>query len=229
MRSSPAPHPCANCAFFDSSVWQPVAGSNVSTLVSGFSRRDIDSGQALFHQGDDNQGIFCVSRGLIALRSYQEDGSSILLKLAYPGDLVGFRSFLADEPHRTEARAVLPSRICTVAHRAAGDVVRGDPAVLTRVAGRCVGEINNSRDRIVATATGDNKDRLIEILVKLMRTYGRQEGENLQMRLPLSRTDLADLLGITPETVSRVLKRLKDEGVIRVSGRDIRIPVAKVG
>lgn len=229
MRSSNTPaHPCGNCGHFSNSVWQPVSGEALSTLTSGFSRRDIAADQALFQQGDDSLGVFCVSRGLFAIRAHQEDGSSILLKLAYPGDIIGFRSFLSKEPHKTEARALLPSRVCTVAQRNADKITHGNTAVLARLTGRCIDEIDSGRDRIIGTATADNKKRLTEILFKLMKAHGRRDGTCLRMRLPLSRTDLADLLGITPETVSRVLKRLKDEGHFEVSGRDIRIPAAAI-
>ncbi len=224
--ASPTTHPCGLCAFCDGSVWQPVAGSALPTLTAGFSRREIAADQALFQQGDDSLGVFCVSRGLFAIRSHQEDGTSILLKLAYPGDIIGFRSFLANEPHKTEARALIPSRICTVARRQADRLVQGDTGVLSRLTGRCVDEIDISRERIIGTATADNKKRLAGILTKLMRVHGRSDGQSQRMRLPLSRTDLADLLGITPETVSRVFKRLKDEGHLEVSGRDIRISTA---
>lgn len=219
-------HPCGTCDFYNDSVWQPVASCSVSVLSRGFSRKSLNKGQTLYYQADENQGVFCLSKGLIALRTYHQNGSSTLLRLAYPGDIIGFRSFLENRPHRTEARALLSSRVCTVARRDARQVVQGNPAILARLASRCVAEIDRNHDRIIAAATTSNKQRLNDILLRLMKAHGERTGECQHMQLPLSRSDLADLLGVQTETVSRLFKRIQADGVFHVSGREIQMHVA---
>ena len=218
-------HPCGKCAFYEGSVWQPVEPGSVSILARGFLRKDLAEGQVLFEQDVENQGVFCVSKGLMALRTHHADGTSTLLKLAYPGDVIGFRSFLGNGRHKTEARALLPSRVCTVAHRDANRVVRGNPSVLTRLAARCISEIDRSHERIIAAATTSNKQRLSDLLHDLMAAHGKRDGNHLRMQLPLSRSDLADLIGVQPETMSRLFKRLQNDGTFVVSGRVVQTPV----
>lgn len=218
-------HPCGNCAFYAESVWQPVAGRSVSVLSRGFSRKDLKVGQALYYQEDENRGVFCVSKGLIALRTHHDDGASTLLRLAYPGEIIGFRSFLEGRRHRTEARALLPSRVCTVTQQDAAQVVQGNPSVLTRLASRCISEIDRNHERIIAATTTSNKQRLTNILLRLMEAHGERVGDHMRMHLPLSRPDLADLIGVQPETVSRLFKRVQDNGTFHVSGREVQMPV----
>ncbi len=222
-RPGDAQHPCSNCAFYQGSVWQPVDHGGVSTLTRGFFRRELRAGEVLFEQGSENGGVYCVSRGLIALRTYQPNGKSTLLKLAYPSEIIGFRSFLDDGAHRTEARALVPSRICTVAQRDAKRVVRANPSVLVRLASRCIAEIDQSHEKIIAAATLSNKERLTAILVQLAQYHGEQAQGCVEMKLPLSRPDLADLIGVQPETLSRLVKRLEREGEFVFSGRQVHI------
>ncbi len=219
-------HPCGNCAFYAASVWQPVTSCSVSVLTRGFSRKDLKEGQPLYYQDDENSGVFCVSKGLIALRTHHADGKSTLLRLAYPGEIIGFRSFLEGRPHRTEARALLASRVCIVGQRDAQKVVCGNPPVLTRLVSRCISEIDRNHERIIAAATTSNKDRLTDILLRLMDAHGERTRDHLRMQLPLSRSDLADLLGVQTETVSRLFKRVQDDGTFCVSGREILMTVA---
>jgi CRP/FNR family transcriptional regulator len=219
-------HPCGSCAFYEESVWQPVDPGAMSILMRGFSRKSLAADQLVFGQDDESQGVYCVSAGLIALRTHHPNGSSTLLKLAYPGDIIGFRSFLANAKHKTEARALLPSRVCLVAHRDANNVVRGNPRVLERLAVRCLTEIDANQDRIIATATTSNKQRLFDLLQQLMATHGERADTHMRMRLPLSRSDLADLIGVQPETLSRLITRLQQGGAFIVSGRDIQMPIA---
>lgn len=218
-------HPCGACDFYADSVWKPVASCSVSILSRGFSRKNLGIGHPLYHQEDENRGVFCVSKGLIALRTNHHNGSSTLLRLAYPGDIIGFRSFLENRPHRTEARALLASRVCTVARRDAQQVVQGNPSILARLASRCISEIDRNHDRIIAAATTSNKQRLTDILLRLMKVHGEPVGERLRMQLPLSRSDLADLIGVQPETMSRLFTRIRTDGDIQVSGREIQMLV----
>ena len=218
-------HPCGKCAFYEGSVWQPVESGSVSTLARGFLRKNLAAGQVLYEQDVENKGVFCVSSGLMALRTLHADGTSTLLKLAYPGDVIGFRSFLGNSRHKTEARALLPSRVCTVAHRDAKRVVHGNPTVLTKLAARCISEIDSCHERIIAAATTSNKQRLSDLLHGLMAVHGKRVDNHMRMHLPLSRSDLADLIGVQPETMSRLFKRLQDDGSFVVSGRDIQTPI----
>jgi CRP/FNR family transcriptional regulator len=222
----PPSHPCGRCIFYEKSLWHPVGLGGVSVLACGFSRREISPGEVLFEQGSRNRGVFCVSKGLIALRSHNADGSSTLMRLAYPGEIVGFRSFLGQGEHQTEARALMPSRVCTVARGSAEKLLRNHPAILERLMVRAVAEIDRSHARIIAAATTSNKDRLEKLLVWLMARHGAREGAELQMQLPMTRSDLADLIGVQRETMSRLIKRLEDDGVFRFSGREVCMRIA---
>lgn len=219
-------HPCRQCAFFDDSIWRPAEHETLCTLTRGFTRKILGREQVLWGQGSPNSGIACVSSGLIALRAYQQDGRSALLRLAYPGDVIGFRSFLEGGEHQTEARALLPSRVCAVAPQAAGQIVGTSPEVLKRLAGRCAREVGSSRDRIIAAGAPSNKDRLAALLFSLLKAHGDAKDSRIRMRLPLSRADLADLLGVQRETLSRLLGRLSRDGLFLIDGRDVSIHAA---
>jgi CRP-like cAMP-binding protein len=220
------PHPCGHCIFYEDSVWNPVAPGSVALLARGFSRKTFEPGEVLFEQGGDNRGVFCVSKGLFALRTHHADGGSTLLRLAYPGEIIGFRSFLGRGVHQTEARAMVPSRVCTVARTNAEALVRDHPAILERLVARSVAEIDRSHERIIAAATKPNKLRLAELLLRLMERHGERRGDQVHMRLPLTRADLADLIGVQRETMSRLVKRLERDGAFSFSGREVRMPVA---
>lgn len=218
-------HPCGNCRFYEQSLWHPVGGDTVATLSRSFTRRNLVASEAVYLQGAPNEGAYCVSQGLIAIRSFGPDGDSSLLRLAYPGDVIGFRAFLTGRDHRTEARALVQSRVCVVARRDAKQVVQGCPAVLARLAERFAAELDHCHDRIQDAGRLPNRTRLALLLQKLMQVHGTQSGAVWRMYLPISRQDLADLLGVQPETLSRLMGRLQAEGQIQASGRWIEMPL----
>ena len=214
-------HPCGNCGFHDQSIWQPVSGAALPMLNRGFDRIPLATGQILFEQGEENSGIYCVSKGLIGIRSYQGDGKSTMLRLAYPGEIIGFRSFMAAQPHHTEAQALVPSRVCMVPRHSVRQIMDRSPEVLGRLADRCIQEIDRSHAHIIAAATRSNTERLSQLLHKLMQIHGYDSEEGRQMLLPLTRVDLADLLGVRPETLSRVVARLASDGLFSFDGRKV--------
>lgn len=214
-------HPCGRCIFYEKSLWHPVGLGSVLQLNGGFSRREIAAGEVVFEQGSRNRAVLCVSKGLIALRSHNPDGSSTLMRLAYPGEIIGFRSFLSGSDHQTEARALIPSRVCTVTRLSAENLMRNHPAILERLMVRAVAEIDRSHARIIAAATTSNKDRLARLLAWLMARHGTHEGPEMRMQLPMTRSDLADLIGVQRETMSRLIKRLEEDGEFRFSGREV--------
>lgn len=214
-------HPCGNCAFYSQSVWEPVAESSVAALAHRFKRLDLPEGKTLWQQGRESDGVICVSRGLVALRSLHPDGRSTLLRLAYPGEIIGIRSFLSGKMHQTEAKALLPSRVCIVSQNRATQIIRENPDVLSRLTIRCIDEIDRNHERIIAAATMSNKEQLAALLQRLMHAHGEKIGSHYTMRLPLSRSDLADLIGVQPETLSRLVGRLEKDGRVSVTGRKI--------
>lgn len=222
-QSDKASHPCGKCAFYGQSIWQPVSDGNLPILSQRFKRTELAVNETLFEQGSGNDALYCVSVGLIALRTHHADGSSTLLRLAYPGEIIGFRSFLGDGIHQTEAQALLPSRVCTVPRQTAEHLVAENHSVLSRLAQRCVEEIDRTHARIISTATVPNKQRLSDLLLRLMDEHGEVRELDRRMRLPLSRKDLADLLGVQPETLSRIIGRLEKDGQFTFKGREIRI------
>lgn len=212
-------HPCSKCAFYSGSIWRPVEPTSVTPLARNFVRRELTYGEVLFQQGSDNRGVFCVSRGLIALRTHHAEGNSTLLRLAYPGEVIGFRSFLGDGPHQTEARALMPSRVCIVPRSAAQRLVQSNSGVMAQLVARCLKELDRTHERICSAATKTYKEQLAGLLTTLMDNHGVRCGNDLQMKLPLSRSDLADLLGVQPETLSRLIRRLENDGDYRIKGR----------
>lgn len=214
-------HPCGRCAFYSQSIWRPVVDRPLRTLTRNFTRVDLDEGQTLFEQGSQGDAVYCVSKGLIALRIHDVDGGSILLRLAYPGEIVGFRSFLGNGVHQTTAQALLSSQVCAVPNRSARPIVENNGSVLARLTARCVEEIDRNHARIISTATLSTKQRLADLLRRLMRKHGKRVGDRIQMRSPLSRKDLADLLCVQRETLSRIVGRLEKDGIFTFKGREI--------
>ncbi|MDJ0894450.1 MAG: cyclic nucleotide-binding domain-containing protein, partial [Alphaproteobacteria bacterium] len=80
---------CGTCAQFDRSEWKELGPDDLALLSAAKTPRCFAAGQSLFIQGEPNSGLYCLNAGTVALRQLDEAGNSVLLGLAYAGDVIG--------------------------------------------------------------------------------------------------------------------------------------------
>ncbi len=175
--------------------------------------------------GHPNQALYCISAGTVGVRKLDDDGNSVLLHLAYPGDTLGYRSFLAGSEHQTTAEALGPCFICMIGSDTVSDLLARNPDLGLQFLKRANTELERAYDTIVKNATLSNRARLAYLLLIMLQRHGETAGNRARrLRIPMSRRDLASMIGVRNETLSRIIRRLEDDGVASFSGRCVDIP-----
>jgi len=216
---------CGACHVGRRSDWQGLDQTARALLGRGLSRREYGSGEVIFAQGDANAGVHCVSGGIVGIRRLDPNGNSVLLGLAYPGDTIGYRSFLTGGEHRTSAEALGPSVVCHVDRTTVAALLEVAPSLGLQFLRRSIGELELAHDTMFRQATLSNRHQLVHLLLVLVRRHGRPLDNGAQaIELPVSRRDLASMIGTRHETVSRIIGRLETDGVAYFSGRQVTIP-----
>src|SRR5450755_2356068 len=150
-------HACVVCHVGPRSVWHDLDEAASTLLVRGRRRREYGSGEAVFVQGEQNDGVHCVSGGTVGIRRLDDNGHSVLLELAYPGDTIGYRSFLTGSEHKTSAEALGPSVVCHIDRAAITALLAGNPAIGLRFLKRSIGELEHAHDMMFRQATLSNR------------------------------------------------------------------------
>ena len=219
------PAACSLCHVGRRSDWDGLDDAAYALLDRGLSRREYRSGELIFAQGDANDGVYCVSGGAVAIRRLDTHGNSVLLGLAYPGDTLGYRSFLAGREHRTSAEALGPSHVCHIAHDTVAALLEAAPSVGLHLLKRSIGELEHAHDMLFRQATLSNRDQLVHLLLILVVRHGRRLESGAQVdRASSLRRDLASMIGTRHETISRIISRLETDGIAYFSGRQVTIP-----
>ena len=216
---------CIACHVGRRSDWHDLDQPASALLASGRRRREYGSGELVFTQGEPNDGVHCVSGGTVGIRRLDEKGNSVLLELAYPGDTIGYRSFLTGSEHKTSAEALGPSVVCHIDRVTIAALLGGNPALGLRFLKRSIGELEHAHDMIFRQATLSNRHKLVHLLLVLVVRHGRLNSNGAQsIDLPVTRRDLASMVGTRHETISRIIGRLETDGVAHFSGRQVTIP-----
>lgn len=157
-----------------------------------------------------------VSRGATKLVATASEGREQIVAFHFAGDLI---SVPANAQHSYSLRALVDSQLLTFPTREFIACLERAPGVLRQVLDRVMIALHRSRDKAVGLGRKSAEERLASFFVAMAERIGRTEGKVCSLDLPMSRRDIADALGLTIETVSRQLGRLRELGLIETSGR----------
>jgi CRP-like cAMP-binding protein len=216
---------CLTCETRERTEWCVLSEREMKLIDGAKIARDHLPGDVIYHQGDPAHGIYCVENGLIGLRRLDAEGNSVLVRLAYAGDTIGYRSLLAGEAQRLGAEALKPSTVCFIDRATVRELLETNPALGLRFLKRASRDLGDIEDKFVQAATLDIKGRLAHLLLVLKeRCATAGANGEVVLELPISRQDLAAMVGVRPETMSRTIRQLEDAGVAFFSGRKVRVP-----
>jgi len=216
---------CSVCHVGQRSDWHDLDEAASGLLARGRRRRNYNSGEVVFAQGEQNDGVHCVSGGTVGIRRLDNNGNSVLLELAYPGETIGYRSFLTGGEHKTGAEALGPTVVCHIDRATVTTLLAGNPTLGLRFLKRSIGELEHAHDMMFRQATLSNRHKLVHLLLVLVQRHGHRHSNGSQsIELPVSRRDLASMVGTRHETISRIIGRLETDGVAYFSGRQVTIP-----
>lgn len=184
-------------------------------LAAICSFRTVKKREYLFHEGEKGGGMFLLAAGNIQLHKNTEDGREVVIRVIKPGEVFAEVVLFEKEHYPVSARAVANADVlvfpCEGIHRLlAEEGFRNDFIAMLMAKQRYLAE------RIQELTTKDVECRLFTFL-------RAQYGERETIHTPLSKKDVAAAIGTTPESLSRLLQRLHEEGVIDWQGREIRI------
>lgn len=209
-----AGHPCAGCPVRDRAVCGVLdAGELADYRRLGWSLR-LTPGQTLFHEGDPATRVFTVTRGAMKLYTLLPDGRRQVTGFMFPGDFLGIS---LDEEHAVSAEALDDVQLCWFPRSRFGDFVDGHPAMERQLYCLAAHELAVARQQMVLLGRKTALERLATFFMHLLERTERTGGKGTScFDLPMSRSDIADYLGLTKETVSRVLGQLRDLRMIRL-------------
>lgn len=181
----------------------------------------------LYEQGDANDGIHLVAHGAVVLEWQRPNGSPLGFRLALAGDNFGARSFCAGQPHAATARAVRETMVLRIPATVLTSVLRELPALwrtLARVVARDAGP---QLAKVLRDPRTPARLRLAYLLAYLdERLAGWVTPVVGHPDSPLRQRDVAHLLDVTDETVSRSVTALARDGLVRAGADGLRVPDA---
>jgi CRP/FNR family transcriptional regulator len=206
-------------------AWAAVNDDDREILDQAKTCNVYDPGQAVFYEGNACLGIHCVESGTVKLRKSGPNGDEVVVGLAEPGDVMGYLAYFSDGGYTATAEAVTPCRICFVDRAAVKSLLQRNPALGLAFLKRIAGDVERSENDRVRALSLPLRARAAHLLLVLKDRSATADDEGrLTIELPLTRRDLAAMLGTRPESLSRLIRTFESEGIAQFGAREVLVP-----
>lgn len=215
--------PCTLCPGKEHSLFSELPKDDLDTLSQHKTCIRYKKGQTLFYEGTRPMGIFCINSGKVKVYKISSEGKEQILKLAKPGDFLGYRALISEEFYNSSATVIEEGAMCYIPKSDFLEILHKNPAFFRKMAKRVAHELGLMEQKLVTIAQKSVRERLAATLIMLKETYGMEGEESDLIDIALSREDLANIIGTATETVIRLLSDFKSQKLISLQGKKIKV------
>ncbi|MCJ0824699.1 helix-turn-helix domain-containing protein [Luteimonas sp. 50] len=211
---------CSTCAFSQVCLSQGMDKSSLQDLHMLVEHvGPLHAGEHVFREGDPFEAIAAVRAGTVKTYSVDRDGREHVLGFHLPGEVIGLNAIDGDH-YPCNAVALDTVMLCRFSFPKISVLAARLPGLqqtLFRLLSRDIGNAS------LLAGDWSADERMAAFLIGLSRRLAARGFSPDRFQLTMARTDIANYLRLAPETVSRVLKRFQDEGMVRVDRRELEI------
>lgn len=213
--------PCAACEVRHLAVCSALETDDLSELDAILTHKDLSAGDTLFDEGEPATHVYNLTAGCLKLYKLLPDGRRQVTGFLFAGDFVGLAN---SEDYIYSAEAVSDVALCSFEKHKIDKLMNAHLSLEKRLLGMARFELAEAQEQILMLGRKTAKERIASFILMLSeRAQRRGEVEN-PVEFPMNRNDIGDYLGLTTETVSRTMTRLRKSGAISLdSDRSIVI------
>ena len=210
-RSEAPVSPCAACNVRHLTVCSALEGPELQELASIVHNVELEAGQPLFDEGEPADHVFNVTAGCVKVYKLLPDGRRQVTGFLFPGDFLGLAN---QEIYAFSAEAVSPATLCRFQRGKLEGAMERYPQLEKRLLSVASHELAAAQEQMLLLGRKTAKEKIASFLLSLSKAAVRRGQPKSPLRLPMTRSDIGDYLGLTTETVSRVITQLKGDGTI---------------
>ena len=213
---------CENCNLDAICLPRGLSKQEVKNLSNVIKNNSVlQQGEYIYRQGDSFKGIVAIKSGTAKLVSNDNQGNEHIINMLLPGELTGFDG-LNQNRHSCSAIALEVMSYCELPAEKFDHLCQMVPGIARELFKHSSESINESQNQIISSKLAA-EEKLALFLTNLSDRLKKRGFSSLSFNIPLTRQEMGNLLGLTLETVSRMLKHLQNKGLITVQRKHIEI------
>ncbi|RIA55323.1 Crp/Fnr family transcriptional regulator [Dichotomicrobium thermohalophilum] len=228
FQSKALPKHCDVCTIRRRSICGALSADEIEAMNQIAHRRHCEAGAVIMHEGEKQDCFGNVLNGVVKLTKTMTDGRQHIVGLLFPSDFLG-RAMRVESPYRAEA--VTDVELCLFPRADFERIMLRYPDLQSRLLAHTLDELDACHDWTLLLGRKNAFERVASFLLMIARRAqdlgckADPNEDSAAFVLPLGRSDIADFLGLTTESVSRQITKMKRDGVISLHGnREVQVP-----
>lgn len=218
---NPIPPPARECFIDKNSIFRHLTPEELEKIPVDQVPEFYKRGTVIYNEGSRIHGFYCIHSGIIKIYKTGFDGKEQIIRFAKKGDIMGFRSTINREPACTTAQVLEDAFICFVHADTVLEFVKDNGNFALELLHITCKELGEANDYITDIAQKTVRERLAEAIIHLRKEFDLDKQQYLQ--ITLTREELANIVGTATESVIRLLSEFKQDGLIELTGRKIKV------
>ena len=181
-----------------------LSRQSTEALAKASTRMNFDAGELVYGEGEQAEGAYIVLRGKVKLVANSSDGKALILRIAQPGEIISLSAALSERMNDTSAETVEPTTVSFI------------PSAMSIEYSSLCQELSTLGLQRSAMS------RLAKLLVGMTRNAASQGG-TVTCSCPLTHEEMAQMIGTSRETVTRLLHDLRDDGIAVVKNETLMV------
>ncbi|MGB0922472.1 MAG: helix-turn-helix domain-containing protein [Alphaproteobacteria bacterium] len=206
---------CKACPVRDLAVCSSLTDDEIVHLAKFVDGQELPTGAEIFAEGDLSHSVYTLTKGVIKTHKLMPDGRRQVTGFFFGGDFVGLAH---GEECAYTAEAVGPVQVCRFDRAKFESVLEEFPQTRQRLLTDASAELAAAHNQMVLLGRKTAREKVATFLLMVDEHTARWRDDPDVLDLPMTRTDIADYLGLTTETVSRTLTQLRSEKLIAAVG-----------
>jgi CRP/FNR family transcriptional regulator, cyclic AMP receptor protein len=215
---------CAQCKLRNTNFFCSLSTPAMSALNEIKHSTSYPEGAIVFMEGQAARGVYIVCQGAAKLSTTSSDGKTFILKIARPGEALGAHAVIAETPHEVTVETLQPSQLAFIPRRDFLAFLKEHGDACLQAAQHLSRDCQSAYEVIRSIGLSHSvSEKLARLLLQWSVDAARSANGALRLTVTLTHEEIAQLLGSSRETVTRLLSDYKKQGVIEQSGATLMI------
>lgn len=187
------------------------------------TQRTYPRGTMVFAEGEETDGLYIITSGLVKVLKLHNNGREKTLAILNKGDILGEMTLFGSSLRTAMAETLEPTTFLVIPKDNFRSLLTEIPALAIKLIEILSNRLKQANRQIEELVFLNARSRVINNLIYLAQEYGRPEKEGVTITMPLTHAELAKLVGISRETMTKVLTELQDDGLIKVTRKRLQV------
>ncbi|MGD9566977.1 MAG: Crp/Fnr family transcriptional regulator [Sedimentibacter sp.] len=203
-------------------IFRDLTQDEKESILNSSNHKNYKKSEIIFMPGDSFDNLFVVNKGLVKISKISAVGKEQIIRILQPGDFMGELSLFSKTVHNNTAETLENTEICIIQGQKIRELLLTKPEISLKFLQKYTERIEESEELIEQIVLKDVEQRIANYLLLEIEKHQiiNKKGE-YEITLPVSKGDLASLIGTTQETLSRKLSLFQDNGFIKLKGHRI--------